>query len=338
MKPVKETFNVGCFLWFFFSNPSSKCWPSTSPSVKLLPLSCVWAFCVLVPGPVEPQLQAHGFFPKCCCERSWCNAGVDPAGIDIPGMFSHPPAGFKKSWSRLIIAGSVSGKGSLAGRESSSRDRPGLSHIWVSLNFLGLSWAGPGVGLWWSLWVRIFHDSVTQHLPFGNTAGVLPLPLPSRGENPEIELWGWVWLWDISGVCSPVWRRWKHCFVLKKACSGCDPAHSGHCWWPEELSGLMFPEQDQPQLWGDSAPSSLRFTVNQLMRSGIPGALSCSFPGSWSPLGPGSLIPRPYPCPTALGTAVSPPSTWQWHGSSASEVFAPEISLQEGLFEVYSRQ
>lgn len=50
-----------------------------------------------------------------------------------------PPAGFKKSWSRLIIAGSVSGKGSLAGRESSSRDRPGLSHIRVSLNFLGLS-------------------------------------------------------------------------------------------------------------------------------------------------------------------------------------------------------
>lgn len=93
---LKKHLMWGVFCGFFFSNPSCKCWPSTSPSVKLLPLSCVWAFCVLVPGPVEPQLQAHGFFPKCCCERSWCNAGVDPAGIDIPGMFSHPPSRLQK--------------------------------------------------------------------------------------------------------------------------------------------------------------------------------------------------------------------------------------------------
>lgn len=45
---------------------------------------------------------------------------------------------------------------------------------------------------------------------------------------------------DKSGVCSPVWKWWKHRFVLKKACFGCDPAHSDH-WCPEELSGLMAP-------------------------------------------------------------------------------------------------
>lgn len=32
----------------------------------------------------------------------------------------------------------------------------------------------------------------------------------------------------------------------KKAGFGCAPAHGGH-WCPEELSGLMLPEQDQPQ-------------------------------------------------------------------------------------------
>lgn len=68
---------------------------------------------------------------------------MDPAGTDIPGMFPHPPAGFKKSWSRLIIAGSVSGKGSLAGRE---RAALGIDLGLVTFEFSLISWGCPEQG------------------------------------------------------------------------------------------------------------------------------------------------------------------------------------------------
>lgn len=117
MKPLKEHLLWGVSCGFFFPIlHTSVGHPLLQVQIFFL-LFVFELFCVLVPGPAEPRLQAHGFFPKCCCERSWSNAGVHPAGIDIPGMFPHPPAGFRNSWSRLIIAGSVSGKGSLAGRE-----------------------------------------------------------------------------------------------------------------------------------------------------------------------------------------------------------------------------